>query len=234
MTACVPASPRRRRGGNVVVEALALVCLVAVLCGASWWLGHAAGASELADARAASAAAVQAAQRDGAAAAADLTAQLDALRAHATTLQQRIDHAPLLAPAARPRCTAGTAAAPGAAVALGARPADPAAAAGLAAAPAAAPPDAGAADGDAGDDDQQLSLAAVRLWDAALTGADVSGAACSSADPTQPACAAGSGLDIRDAWLNHARNATACAADRARLAHLIDLLRRWPGQQPQP
>ena len=78
-----------------------------------------------------------------------------------------------------------------------------------------------------------LTLAAVRMWNGALTGIDAATGACGPAGATEgaeavaaeaAACAEGSGLTLDDAWLNHAANAKACAADRQRYQHLIDFL----------
>lgn len=76
-----------------------------------------------------------------------------------------------------------------------------------------------------------LTLAAVRMWNGALTGTDAATGACGPAVATEgpdavatEACAEGSGLTLDDAWLNHAANAKACAADRQRYQHLIDFL----------
>lgn len=76
-----------------------------------------------------------------------------------------------------------------------------------------------------------LTLAAVRMWNGALTGTDQPAGACSPAGATEgadaaaaEACAQGSGLTLDDAWANHAANAKACAADRQRYQHLIDFL----------
>lgn len=80
--------------------------------------------------------------------------------------------------------------------------------------------------GDAGSTDPVLSLAAVSLWNSALAGADVPAGACRSDDPTSAACAAGSGITLFEAWQNHATNAFACAADRARHQGLIDFIQR--------
>ena len=73
----------------------------------------------------------------------------------------------------------------------------------------------------------ELSLAAVRLWNGALTGVDAPAGACGAAGATKgadAACAEGSGLDLGDAWANHERNARSCAADRARYRALIEFL----------
>lgn len=72
-----------------------------------------------------------------------------------------------------------------------------------------------------------LTLAAVRMWNGALTGADQAAGACGPAGATEgsdAACAQGSGLTLDDAWANHAANAQACAADRQRYQRLIDFL----------
>lgn len=72
-----------------------------------------------------------------------------------------------------------------------------------------------------------LTLAAVRMWNGALTGSDQAAGACGPAGPTEgsdAACAQGSGLTLDDAWANHAANAQACAADRQRYQRLIEFL----------
>lgn len=76
-----------------------------------------------------------------------------------------------------------------------------------------------------------LTLAAVRMWNGALTGTDAATGACGPSGATEgpdaaatEACAEGSGLTLDDAWANHAANAKACAADRQRYQHLIDFL----------
>lgn len=71
----------------------------------------------------------------------------------------------------------------------------------------------------------RLTAAAVSLWNSALVGADVSAGACGPDDTAAAACAADSGLTLRDAWANHGINAANCAADRARHAQLIDYLK---------
>lgn len=84
-----------------------------------------------------------------------------------------------------------------------------------------APPDPVGADLD-------LTLAAVRLWNSALAGADTPAGACGAADPAQAAeaaCAQSAGLTLRDAWANHLANAKSCAEDRHRYQALIDFLR---------
>lgn len=106
----------------------------------------------------------------------------------------------------------------------------------LAVACPAAGPDAPAPDaqGDAGGRDGPLTLGAVSLWNSALAGADVPAGACGADDPTSPACATDSGLDLQDAWRNHAANAASCAEDRARYQRLIEYLqRRQDGMKQQ-
>lgn len=76
-----------------------------------------------------------------------------------------------------------------------------------------------------------LSLAAVRVWNGALTGTDAPASACGAAGPTEDAdaaCAEDSGLDIADAWANHRANAKACADDRQRYRALINYLNQSP------
>lgn len=72
-----------------------------------------------------------------------------------------------------------------------------------------------------------LTLAAVRMWNGALTGSDQAAGACGpagTAEGSDAACAQGSGLTLDDAWANHAANAQACAADRQRYQRLIEFL----------
>lgn len=72
-----------------------------------------------------------------------------------------------------------------------------------------------------------LTLAAVRMWNGALTGSDEPAGACGAADPaisTDHACSQTAGLSLDDAWNNHALNAQSCAADRLRYQRLIDYL----------
>lgn len=88
------------------------------------------------------------------------------------------------------------------------------------------PAPAGVAPGGAGPG-HVLTLAAVRMWNGALTGLDAPAGACSpvgAPEGAAAACAEGSGLGLEDAWDNHAANARACAADRQRYQHLIDFL----------
>lgn len=75
--------------------------------------------------------------------------------------------------------------------------------------------------------DPGLTLAAVRLWNGALRGADAPAGACGLAGAAQgadAACAQDSGLTLDDAWRNQGDNARTCAADRARYQRLIDFL----------
>lgn len=81
---------------------------------------------------------------------------------------------------------------------------------------------------DASEPDLVLTLGAVWLWNAALTG-QASGAAgaCrvdAATGQASAACSDSSGLDIDAALANHTANAQACAADRARHQRLIDYL----------
>ncbi|WP_208513532.1 hypothetical protein [Variovorax paradoxus] len=97
-------------------------------------------------------------------------------------------------------------------------------------APAPLPHDAieAAPPGPVGDDRHRLSLAAVWMWNSALAGTDVPAGACGSADTSDAACAADSGLAVDDAWDNQRLNARACAADRLRHAALIEFLTQRP------
>jgi hypothetical protein len=72
-----------------------------------------------------------------------------------------------------------------------------------------------------------LSLGAVWLWNAALTGQAVDTGACridAATGQASAACAASSGLALDAAWDNHSANAESCAADRLRHQQLIDFL----------
>lgn len=85
--------------------------------------------------------------------------------------------------------------------------------------------------------DTELTLGAVWLWNASLTG-EASGAAgaCridAATGQASAACADSSGLDLDAAFANHAHNAAACKADRARHKRLIDYLNSLtPSLQP--
>ena len=84
---------------------------------------------------------------------------------------------------------------------------------------------------DPGDGSPVLTLAAVRMWNGALTGTDAAAGACGpagAAEDADAACAQGSGLSLDDAWANHAANARSCAADRLRYRALIDYLTQKP------
>lgn len=104
----------------------------------------------------------------------------------------------------------------------------PAAAARDRAAPAVEPaPAAQSAQGAVDADGHRLTLAAVRMWNGALTGIDAPAGACGAAgapEGADAACAQDSGLTLDDAWANHAANAKSCAADRQRYRALIDFL----------
>lgn len=87
----------------------------------------------------------------------------------------------------------------------------------------------GAAPGVAGHDGPVLTLAAVRMWNGALTGVDAPAGACGAAGAAEgadAACAESAGLSLDDAWDNQATNARTCAEDRQRFQHLIDFLNR--------
>lgn len=73
-----------------------------------------------------------------------------------------------------------------------------------------------------------LSLGAVWMWNSALAGQDVAAGACdaaAAAGQAEAACAQAAGLDVDDAWANHAENARACARDRQRFNSLIEYLK---------
>jgi hypothetical protein len=85
------------------------------------------------------------------------------------------------------------------------------------------------------DPDLDLTLGAVWLWNAALTGQSSRAAdSCrvdGSTGQADPACAQPSGVDLDAAFANQAANAAACREDRARHQRLIDYLKRT--QEPQ-
>ena len=201
----------------------ALVVGIALLAGGYGWGARAAGNAWQAKATKAEHAAAQRLKKEqdraDTAAGNYLRNQLDEETRYAD-LQGRFDDLrrrhPLVV--ARPvlvaPCAAPAAAEPAPGPAPGAEPAAPAV--------ADAPPPPPAASGG-----PELSLAAVRLWNGALTGVDAPAGACGAAGATKgadAACAEGSGLDLGDAWANHERNARSCAADRARYRALIEFL----------
>lgn len=86
--------------------------------------------------------------------------------------------------------------------------------------------------GPAVDGGPVLTLAAVRMWNGALTGTDAPAGACGpagAAEGADAACAESAGLTLDDAWANHAINAKSCAEDRLRYQHLIDYLKQPRG-----
>ncbi len=81
-----------------------------------------------------------------------------------------------------------------------------------------------------------LTLAAVRVWNGALTSTDAPAGACGAAAATEgadPTCAEDSGLTLDDAWANHRANARSCADDRQRYRALIDFIQSTPESRPQ-
>ncbi len=78
------------------------------------------------------------------------------------------------------------------------------------------------------DPDLDLTLGAVWLWNAALSGqASAAAGACrvdAATGQASAACAQPSGLDLDAAFANHTANAQACREDRARHQRLIDYL----------
>lgn len=212
-------------------QSLALRVLAAVgvlmmaFCVGAWW-GHeqAITTADADRARAADKALrqYQRAVNDGQAAAEALREQLRAKGRYQVTVEERLRHASLIVPGA----------APAKAQCAGAAPAIVTDSAAAAEAPAALAPTPGP-ELDARDVGLQLSLGAVSLWNSALAGADVAAGACGAADPTQPACAAGAGITLAEAWANHAQNAASCAADRTRHQALLDHLNAREGtRQP--
>lgn len=97
--------------------------------------------------------------------------------------------------------------------------------------PEATPPNPPSVSDAAGNLGPELTLAAVRMWNGALTGTDQAAGACSPAGAAEDtdaaaaqACAQTAGLTLDDAWANHAVNAQSCAEDRQRYQYLIDFL----------
>lgn len=85
----------------------------------------------------------------------------------------------------------------------------------------------------AGDGGPVLTLAAVRVWNGALTGVDSPAGACGAAgvaEGADAACSESAGLTLDDVWDNHATNARTCAEDRRRYRALIDLLKSQMGE----
>jgi hypothetical protein len=210
---------------SLALRALAAVgVLMMSFCVGAWW-GH-EQATLMADAdrtRAADKALrqYQRAVNDGQAAAEALREQLRAKGIYQATVEERLRHATLIVPGAAPAKAQCTAAAPAIVT-------DSAAAT-----PPVAPAPTPGPELDARDVGLQLSLGAVSLWNSALAGADVAAGACGAADPTQPACAAGAGITLAEAWANHAQNAASCAADRTRHQALLDHLNAREGtRQP--
>lgn len=74
-----------------------------------------------------------------------------------------------------------------------------------------------------------LSLFAVRMWNANLTGRDEGAGACrADAAPgdAEAACAQSAGVTFEEAFDNQAANARSCALDRLRYQRLIDYVRK--------
>jgi hypothetical protein len=72
-----------------------------------------------------------------------------------------------------------------------------------------------------------ITLGAVWLWNAALTGQAAPAGACSidaATGQASAACAGTSGISLDAAWDNHATNAATCALDRANHERLIDFI----------
>jgi hypothetical protein len=72
-----------------------------------------------------------------------------------------------------------------------------------------------------------LSLGAVWLWNAALTGQAAPAGACSidaATGQASAACAGTSGISLDAAWDNHTTNAATCALDRANHQRLINFI----------
>lgn len=85
----------------------------------------------------------------------------------------------------------------------------------------------------AGNSGPVLTLAAVRMWNGALTGVDSPAGACGAAGAAEgadAACSESAGLTLDDAWDNHAINARSCAEDRQRYRALINLLNTQKGE----
>lgn len=97
---------------------------------------------------------------------------------------------------------------------------------GRAADPAATAPPGALADAAAADAGVGLTLGAVSLWNSALRGELVAAGACLPDGARSTACAAAAGVELEEAWRNHALNAATCSADRTRLGALQDWARR--------
>lgn len=75
----------------------------------------------------------------------------------------------------------------------------------------------------------ELSVGAVWMWNSALAGhADVPPHSCGAVGPDgkpDPACAAGAGIHLDEAWDNHAENAKRASRNKASCERLMDFLR---------
>lgn len=211
---------------GLALRALAAVGVALMLFIAGMWVGHDVATTQ-ADARQARAATAELkrlsqAVAQGVADAEALREQLRLQGRYTATLTERARHAAPLA-VVQPRLATADAGLACASPLTGpVPPIDTEAAAPAPAAPGAQQPGV------------VLSLAAVSLWDSALAGHDVGAGACRADDPAGAACAAGSGLELEDAWANHRINAASCAADRARLDALISHLERRDRTRQQP
>ena len=195
----------------------ALLAVLALVAGGYWWgataTGNAWQARQAQAQKAASEALDQERARGDAAAARYLSDQLDQedrYAALATRYQDLRRRAPLVVRAPVVACAppAPASDAPGAPGTPGAQ--------GVPAAVDAEPAD-------------RLTLAAVRMWNGALTGSDAPAGACGvsgAPEGADAACADSSGLTLDDAFANHAANARSCAFDRQRYQALIDFLNR--------
>jgi hypothetical protein len=191
---------------------LSLLTALALVGGGYWWGSSATDnawtARQATAAQAAADALAQETRRADQAAAHYLTEHLDQEdRYAALDLEYRelARHAPLVVPRSVPVVSACSGIAPA-----------------VEPTPAATP-----APGAVGTDGLGLTLAAVRMWNGALTGTDAPAGACGlagAAAGADAACAEDSGLSLDDAWANHRANAKACADDRQRFRALIDFL----------
>jgi len=198
---------------SLAARALAQLCAALALVGGGYWWGHTATdnawqAKQAKADKAVSKAIAKETKRADLAAASYLQEHLDQEARYADLNTQYLDlrrRAPLVVPG------------PVAVAPCGNTPV-----------PEAPGPDQRPAPGAAGDSGPVLTLAAVRMWNGALTSVDAPAGACGAAGASEgadAACAESAGLTLDDAWDNQATNARTCAEDRQRFQHLIDFLK---------
>lgn len=233
------------------LQGLAIVGLLACVGAVSYGAGHrhaTAAAKAHADAEAlkaerAARAAEARAWAEGEQVAATLRTEVSALLAHQSTLEKRLQDARSVLVVRAPAVARGAFAGPDAGADAGAVAGRGTDAGGLVGNGLGAVQAMAAPAGPLGDDPARavpgaagpgvrLSLAAVSLWNSALAGRDLDALACRADAPLEPACAADAGIDLIELFGNQRINAGLCAADRARLDALIDLIERL--QAPTP